>query len=52
MSALAPITIAEVTPAQPVTAPDAPLIGVVVPLNFPAPDRRLSHGRHRCAVDR
>lgn len=35
MSVLAPITVAEVVPAQPITAPDAPLIGVVVPLNFP-----------------
>jgi putative glutamine amidotransferase len=31
----APITLAEVLPAAPVAAPDAPLIGVVVPLNYP-----------------
>lgn len=30
-----PITVAEVMPAAVVAAPDAPLIGVVVPLNYP-----------------
>jgi len=34
-AALEPITAAEVMPAEPVTAPDAPLIRVVVPLNYP-----------------
>jgi putative glutamine amidotransferase len=35
MTAAQPITLAEVLPAQPVAAPDAPLVGVVVPLNYP-----------------
>jgi putative glutamine amidotransferase len=30
-----PITLAEVLPAAPITASDAPLIAVVVPLNYP-----------------
>lgn len=35
MNTLSPIRVTEVLPTDPVTDPDAPLIGVVVPLNYP-----------------
>jgi putative glutamine amidotransferase len=35
MTALQPITLAEVMPAEVITHADAPLVGVVVPLNYP-----------------
>jgi putative glutamine amidotransferase len=35
MTALPPITLVEVMPAKPVSTLDAPLVGVVVPLNYP-----------------
>jgi putative glutamine amidotransferase len=35
MTAVRPITLAEVIPAEVITRADAPLVGVVVPLNYP-----------------
>jgi putative glutamine amidotransferase len=35
MSALAPITVAEVVPTNPIDDPEAPLIGVIAPLDYP-----------------
>ncbi len=35
MSALAPITVAEIMPTNPIDDPEAPLIGVIAPLHYP-----------------